>query len=91
MRRFSRRFDKAAEEVTRAGLEEFSGFDAVAADGSRPSSGPVSVGTDGGDRLLDGMMNMLIAQRMFMASVRAARVADQMLGEAVELGEESSG
>ena len=43
--------------------------------------------TSGSDQLLDGMMDMMIAQRMFMANLRAAQAADEMLESAIEIGD----
>ncbi len=87
MHRYASQFDRAAEQVARAGLVDLD------PDGSQPTpddvAPPIPQGAAAGaeDDFTDGMINMMIAQRMFAASTRVAKTSDEMLREIIYLGE----
>lgn len=79
MRRFSTRVDNAAARIASVGLDDL--------DDGTGDVGPVEQLSAGAtsDPLLGSMVDMMIAQRMFMANLRAAQVADEILEGATDL------
>ena len=86
MRRYSNQFDSAAANIAKAGLETPS-ID-VNGDVAPPSPAATPNNTTGGS-LIDDMVNLTIAHRMFTASIRVAHTADEMIDTAVHLGDRS--
>ena len=81
MRRFSTRFDHAAAKIAQVGLEPVEQPTNEVSPVDAPTASPTS------DPMLDGMVEMMIAQRMFMANLRAAQTADDILKAATDLTE----
>lgn len=81
MHRYAQAFDRAAQQVVRSGLvNNDSNFE----DGTDiPPVNDLSAGAD--DSALEGMLNMLIAQRMFLASLRVMEAGEEMTESALEL------
>ena len=79
LRRQMDAFDLAVSKVTSATLNE----------GTEPIDpvSPMSPSGNPSDQLLTAFADMLIAQRLFMAILRAARTSDEMLETTVRIGD----
>lgn len=81
LRLYSRRVDRAAEQIAKAGLVP------VASEGSGDPEepvAPISASAAESSDLGEAMVNMMIAQRAFSAQLRVLRTADEMLKESVD-------
>jgi flagellar basal body rod protein FlgC len=81
MHRYSQMVDRAAEQVARSGMVSIE---------THPRYGsafpPVNdPGAPADDSPIDGLVNMMIAQRMFLASIRVAQTGDEMADAALDM------
>jgi flagellar basal body rod protein FlgC len=90
MRTQERAFDRAASQIAQSGLA-----DEAAPPASDASSNPLAqqagAALPTGSALADNMVEMLIAQRMFVAALRVAKTSDEVLQSSLSLGEAPKG
>ncbi len=82
MNRYARMFDRAAEQVVRAGMRNAN--PAIEAEDSGENSnagGAVSPPDD----LIRSMVDMMMAQRLFIASLHVTQAEDKMMETAVNI------
>lgn len=77
IRRHSADFERAAEKIARAGAPDAAAHDAAAA---QSEAAPVE------NAFLDGTVELMVAQRMFTASLRVAQAANEGIMEALRSG-----
>lgn len=80
-----RKFEHAADVVSRAGLDDDTSTGAAPAN-DETAAAPGFVPATGGDDFLDAMVDMMVAQRAFSAQLRVLETANDMTKEAIELG-----
>lgn len=85
MHRYARTFDRAAEQVARTGIVDVASLqepDALPVSGPAESADASLSVAD--DALLDSMVTMMLAQRMFAASAKVVQNGDEMLRDAID-------
>jgi flagellar hook protein FlgE len=86
-----RAMDRAAERIAQSGLEDPAVSAGAGASVSDQLAQAAGAALPTGDALTDNMVQIMIAQRMFVAAIRVAKTADQTLQESIQLAAPASG